>query len=97
MEIERTQDVLSWDVKSDKAGGILEDFHNERWMDGIFFGRKQNELELWDPLFSRCTYIAAGWTGWDGMEGSPARPGLAYLNLGPIVRPERDLRLETLT
>jgi hypothetical protein len=58
-------------VKSDEAGGrvIWEDFHNKRWMDGwtdgrmefFFFGRKQKEL--WDPLFSRCTYIAAGWMG----------------------------------
>lgn len=89
LEIERTQDVLSWDVKSDKAGGILEDFHNERWMDGrdFFWAEAKRAGAVGPPLLA--LYIYCCWMGWDGMEGSPARPGLAYLNLGPIVRPER--------
>jgi hypothetical protein len=41
----------------------LEDLHNKRWMDGWmeFFWKEAKEAV--DPLFSRCTYIAAGWMG----------------------------------
>lgn len=69
LEIERTQDVLSWDVKSDKAGGILEDFHNERWTDGWnFLGGSKRSCET--PS-SRAVHILL-LDGWDGMEACAA-------------------------
>jgi hypothetical protein len=36
---------------------------SDGWMDGWIFFFWKEAKEAVDPLFSRCTYIAAGWMG----------------------------------